>query len=725
MIFSARNLTERTVAPCLPWEFVQTADITLQIRHDKEDRQYWYQTQETRHSFYTTIEAANPNQRASREDNPPKALHGIVADFDIKLEEAKIDEAVAAMPLKPSWVERSLGGNARLVWLFPKPLPVESYDFCVALLQASQAWLKMDLLAGLDGPALSDPARLFCNGCVWRETGHGPINEAALQAFFVETGKKFRFVSGDGVEIPLDRIEKGLREKFPHFCWPSDFVPESSGPSFWIPASQSSNSAILKPDGFFSFSAHAEKPFYSWADILGTEFVKEFIVASISKATDDLWFDGKKFYRRKSGQYVGLEMAELQNFLEVDCGLTQKSGRIKSALSHIYNNSHVDSAGPFIFRPSGLITYQGKRKLNTASAQVTPPATGTQAWGPLGNFPFLSRLLENIFTSEFQRDHFLSWFSYFYTSGLNSAPMPGQVIVAMGGVAVGKTLVSREVVGRAVGGYCDASGYLIRAEAFNAHMFEAALWVLDDETVSDSPTAAQNVQIALKKAAANSSFMSNRKFQQQGMVAWEGRVFATTNLDHVSSRLLGPLADSTADKISLYRCQSIAKFKFPSRTETEKLISAELPYLLRFLTDYEFPEHVERDTRFGIKAHHEESLVSQAHQTSKSAPFREILIEALEEFFKDNPEAVEWRGTVSRLIMQIHMNPMREHVVRTLRLEAVSRYLEAIEKDGTLHCCTEQGALNTRTWIFRRFGDVPPQVETPEVAPQQPSIFDK
>lgn len=210
------------------------------------------------------------------------------------------------------------------------------------------------------------------------------------------------------------------------------------------------------------------------------------------------------------------------------------------------------------------------------------------------------------------------------------------------------------------------------------------------------------------------------------MVAWEGRVFATTNLDHVSSRLLGPLADSTADKISLYRCQSIAKFKFPSRMETENLISTELPYLLRFITDYEYPEHVERDTRFGIKAHHEESLVSQAHQTSKSAPFREILIEALEEFFKDNPEAPDWRGTVSRLIMQIHVNPMREHVVRTLRLEAVSRYLEAIEKDGTLRCRTEMGALNTRTWVFDRFGDkAPPQVAPQPELLQLPSIFDK
>src|SRR5687767_7286276 len=81
-IFAAANLTERSLVPVTPWEFKPTEELTAQIRHDKETRQEWYQNVRTRHQFYTLIESANPNQRVSREDNPPRLVHGIAADYD-------------------------------------------------------------------------------------------------------------------------------------------------------------------------------------------------------------------------------------------------------------------------------------------------------------------------------------------------------------------------------------------------------------------------------------------------------------------------------------------------------------------------------------------------------------------------------------------------------------------------------------------------------------------
>lgn len=723
--FGLRNLTEKAVAPVVPWEFRALEQITQQIRHDKEERQNWYQSVSTRHQFYSTIEASNPNQRASREDNPPRQLHGIAADYDMKLADDIIDAGIAAMAIKPAWVECSLGGNARLVWEFPRPLAVDSYDFCVALLQAAVKWLSMDLLAGLDEPAVSDPTRLLCNGCEWRQTGHGAVSEAALQNFFIETGRSYRFIAEEGIEIPLDQVEKALRAKFPNFCWPAGFALESPGPSFWVSGSQSSNSAILKPDGFFTFSAHAEKPFYSWADLLGADFVKEFTTAAIAKATTDIWYDGRKFWRKKKGTYTAMEMSEMANYMKVTCGISAKGGKLEQALGHIYEESYVENAAPYLFRPPGLLIYQGRRRLNTAVNEVMKPATDAQTWGPSGNSPFLSLLLDNIFTSEIQRDHFLAWFKYFYESGLNGQPMPGPVIFFMGGVCTGKTFISREVVGRAVGGFVDAASYVIRGAEFNSHLFEFPLWALDDDTIADSPQAAANVQAMLKKSVANNSFLSNKKFQNAGMVEWMGRVLATTNTDYISSRMLGPLDNSSLDKISVFRCQKTSQIKFPSRAEMERLVSVELPFLLRWLTDHTPPEYVKRDTRFGYCSWHEPTLMDQAAQTGKSAPFKEILIHSLTEYFQTMPDAVDWRGTVSQLLMQMHLNPMHECVIRTLRLEQVSRYLENIEKDGALQCRAEKGPLNTRIWIFPRLDIAPATPPAPELAPQQPSIFDK
>lgn len=722
MIFAAQNLTEQTLAPSEPWNFTLTEALSAEIRTNKEARQQWYRTADTRHNFYSLVEAANPNQRTTKNDNPPKFLHGIVADYDVDIKPEVLEAGLAAMRIKPAWVETSLGGNWRLIWLFPRPLPVESYEFATALLRGSRSWLQMDLLPGLDGPALEDPARCFCNGCCWRETGHGSISDNELQAFFVETGRAFNFVANDGIEIPLDKVEQALTKKYPGFRWPGPFEPESSGPSFWVAGSQSTNSAILKRDGFFTFSAHASKPFFSFEDLLGAEFVKEFTTVALAKATSDIWHDGKKFYRKKKGYYVGMEMAELANYLKTTCGV--KGSKLEQALNHIYSENFVDGVGPFIFRPSGLIEFQGKRKLNTADVEVMKPASGSQTWGAAGSFPFLSSLLDNIFTSEIQRDHFLAWFKYFYESGLNQTPLPGQVLFLAGGIKTGKTLTSREIVGRSVGGYVDAAGYLVKGESFNSHAFEKALWALDDETISDSPQAAANVQAALKKATANSSHLSNKKFQSATMLEWMGRIIITTNLDYTSSRMIGKLDNSSRDKISLFRCQPVSKIEFPSRPETIKLINSELACLLKWLVDWTPPDYVERDNRFGYASHQEASLTDQAHQTSRSAPFQEVLLEALEEYFSDNKAAKEWRGTTSRVIMLLHANPLREAVIKTLRLESVARYLEAVEKDGFLGCRAEPGPCGTRIWIFNRLSslDLP---AAPTLGPAGSSIFDK
>lgn len=720
MFFAASNLTEQSLAPSEPWLFEPTEQLTELIRTDKAARQEFYRDKRTSHNFYSLVEPSNPNQRTTKKDNPPRRLHGIVVDYDMTYDADLVATAIEKMRLKPVWLEISLSGNYRLVWTFSKPIAVESYEFCVALLQASQDWLQLSLLPGVDGPALGSPEKLYCNGCNWTPISSEPINEAAVQAFFVKTGAAYRFQAGDGVEIPLDVVEKALREKYPSFSWPGPFELESKGASFWIPGSTSPMSAILKPEGFFTFAAHAEKPFYRWADLLDAEFVKVFEERSVAKATLDIWHDGKKFWRQKRGVYVGMEMAETINYLQVQAGV--KGPKLATALNHIYNECHVDSVGPFLFQPTGLLEYQGLRKLNTADVKVRQPAARTQAWGPQGNFPFLSELFDSLFTSELQRDWFLAWFAYFYRGGLEFEPAPGQAVFLMGGVGVGKSFVSREVVGRAVGGYVDASGYLCRTESFNSHLFSHALWAVDDETISPSPHAAASVQAALKKAVANSSFLNNRKFQVAGMLEWMGRIILTANLDFSSSRLLGPLDPSTRDKVSILRCTAVSSIKFPSRPEMRKLVETELQFFLRWLVDYEAPETVIRDSRFGVRAHHETTLTDQAAQTSRAAPFKEILVMALERWFSDNPTAPQWRGTMSQLVMLIHADPRHELVIRTLRLEAVSRYLEAIETDGALQVSVETGNLNTRVWVFQRFAS---GLTNAEPVPQGVSIFNK
>ncbi len=735
MILATDSLLTQSVAVCQPWEFVAPMEPGLQVRHDKQTRQDWYRSTSTKWNFYTGIEASNPNQRITKKDNPPRLLHAFCADFDVKIPQARMHEAVEAMLYKPQWIETSLGIKKRLIWILPNPIRLEGYEHCEFLLQKAIEWLSLNTLPGLDEGAFTDPTRLLCNGADWEATNKPIIPERALQAFIVGVGREFRFKPvGDAQEIPLDLIEKEIVKKFPNFSWPGDFCLESQGPSFWIPGSTSAMSAIVKKDGMFTFSDHADKPFHSWADILGPSFFKDFNETSITAATQDIYYDTKNFWRKKKGVYTPAGMTEIQNYFKVQCRLSSKPGKsgssqVDTALDHIYNDNMITGAAPFIFRPTGIMQYTGKTVLNTYIHRVMAPAEGKQVWGTAGNFPFLSLWLDNLFDPVSQLTHFLAWFKYYYTCAHTMSPQPGQNLFLMGGTGTGKTAMSRLVVGRAVGGFVDASDHLINGNQFNSEVYEAPLWCSDDDTSGESQSTHARFQAIWKKSAANQQFKYHKKYEVPLTIDWQGRIICTTNMDFVSSRMVGSMDNSVIDKTSLFRCVSESRFIFPARADMVAIIERELPYFLRWLLDWAPPEiegggpyhinengivtHVARDVRFGYRSFQEASLLDMAHQTSRASAFKELLIASLRVFFESDKSAAEWRGTSTELIQLLHNNPLNESIIRSLRLEQTPRYLEFIHREGILKCAVETGEMKTRIWVFKRFEKA--QSVTPEL----------
>lgn len=717
-LFATDSLVSKTVAPCEPWAFAAPYEPGANIRNIKQDRQDWYRHVNTRWNFYTGLEASNPNQRVSKTDNPPKNLHAFCADYDVKIPMERILEVVKLMDIKPQWIETSLGYKARLIWILPRSILVDNYDYCVFLLQKAIKWLRLELLPGFDEGAFTDPTRLLCNGAEWRPTDAPKMSEVDLQAFVVEMGREFRFIpTGDGTEIPLDIVEKAIKDKFPTFSWPGDFAVESQGPSFWVEGSTSAMSAIVKKDGMFTFSDHADKPFYSWGDILGSDFVKDFTKTAIAVATKDIYWDQKNFWRKKNGYFANVGIGELQNYFKVQCRLSSKPGKdgqsqVDKALDHIYNANAITGAGPFLFRPCGVIEYMSRPVLNTYVARAVIPSSDTQKWGPDGNFPFLSFLFDNLFEPAIQKEYFLAWWKHFYVAAHTYTPMPGQNLYLMGGASVGKTMTNRAIIGRSVGGFVDASDFLIGGAQFNSENYDQPLWCIDDEAMGESAQAQARFHAIWKKTAANQQFKFHKKFEIPLTIEWMGRIVCTTNMDYVSSRMLGPMDNTSMDKTSIFKCVPESRVVFPNRYEMEKIISRELPYLLRWLLDWNPPDYVERDTRFGYRSFHESTLLDQALQGSKSTPFKELLIEALAFYFESDKQAVEWRGTVTQLLRMVQSNPQNDLIMKTLRLEQTSRYLEMIQREGILQTSVEPGAMKTRVWVFKRFGDKPTSPES-------------
>lgn len=722
-LFTLENVMEPAGKLGTPWEFSFPYDsISLTIRKDKNARQSWLKNRDTKHLFYSGFLGHNELTRVNKE-NPPNKIVAMAADYDCVLTDERLKEVIAEMPVKPAFIETSLGNHRRLVWTLEAPVYVASKEFAMLFMQRAKKWLRLDLLPMLDEPAWEDPARLLCCGDKWAPTGHGPIPPDAMQHFFFECGKAFSFNSSDDVNIGLDIVEAELRKQYPSFNWPGDFTLGSQGPSFWVKDSISPSSALVKPDGMFTWAGHADKPFYTWSDLLGKEFVQDFKQTSIAKATADIWFDGLRYHRKGlEGWYRSMTKDGLQTFLQNYAGVSNKpdqTGRspLLQCVGHIEQFQSVAGAAPHIPLAPGVITFQGKRCLNTYNCKPIEPVVGTAHWGPGGEFPFTSFFYDTLFFPRLQKDFYLAWFKYFYQGVLERICRPGCMVILMGPPGCGKSLSNRHYVGVSVGGFVDASAFLIGGSQFNAESFDVPMMCLDD----DSPTATQfgsgQTHMTIKKLLANDMVTYHRKYEMPSSIKYGGRIGGTANLDAASARLIGPADDSVRDRISFFRCSTMyldpdlrtphpekGGFVFPERGDMERRMDAERPYFLRWLVDWKVPDHVPEDKeRWGYRVYHEPSLIELADQTSPAAPFKEVIFSTLGDYFRMNGEAAFWRGTSNDLLQLISQDPRNFAASRSLAPEKVNRMMEILSKENALNCHYETDPLTKlRMWVFRR-----------------------
>lgn len=706
------NLVSKNLKSGCPWDFVPTETISDDIRHKLTVRQAFYQNPNTRHSFYTFTEGASNVRRVTQDkgENPPRLLRGVVADYDLKLTDDEITAGIAAMgDRKPTRWETSLGGKFRLVWEFAAPLRVLNASFAVSALKHLREWLPLDKLPGLDEPAFIDPAKHYANGCIWRKLDNAPIAEDTINGLFVKVARDFAFRGAEaGPEIPYPVVFTALKEKFPTLQWPTEFVLNSQGPSFWVSGSTSTMSAIVKDTGMMTFAGHADRSFYSWRDLLGQDFVEKYELQTLSDATKDTFYDGKQYWRKlPSGLYEGETFEEVRQFLKIDCGVPAKTvggepSQLDRCLQHIRNYNRVAGAAPYVFRTPGLLALPGGAPfLNTWRSNVIQPVAGKVTWT---DAPFLSAWLPRLFVTPEQLEWVLSWMAYAYRGILDKSPVPGHALFVSGGVGIGKSLWSRYGVGGLFGGFQDAASYLMGDDNFNSELFEVGLWCLDDETPTGDERMRRRFANMVKKVAANSEFRSNKKFCAATKVEWIGRLVVTLNFDQTSNRTLMDPEASVMDKVGLLRAaDSFTDFAFPRRAEILRLLATELPVLGKMLADWEIPAHIVGDSRYGIKPMHDKTMVDQASQSSPASAFYELVSDWRKMFFEAEGAKKEcWEGTTTQLIRSMKADPTLGELMGKYTPESIGRLLSSLRAMKVLRMDAQTTGAGIRTWKIYR-----------------------
>lgn len=723
----------------LPWQFIGLSTVPPDAFTNKALRDSWINTPETSYHVYTLFEGTQKTlrlrgARTGEDENPPLVMHGLAIDYDTAM---SVEQVLKALPMMgempPTWFEQTLSGNGRLIWQFSEPLRLPSRRFAIKLIEKLDALIPFRKLAGIDEGCLKAPERYFTNGGRWTCISRRKVPAALLRGFVLKFSEKFDWLQREfGKAANLEDIKEECQKRYPRFHeWEGDFTLGSQGPSFWVDGSTSPKSAIVRETGMHTFSAHAGKAFYSWAEIVGAEFVENTESIRLGKAVDGVYFDGRSFIVKDgSGRYAFHTKDNMRLLLQVTRGLKANAPRgetseIDRALAHVLQHGVVEGAGPCAFYPKGVFNYGGRRILNTHQIEVMQPAPEASVWGPAGKFPFLSNFFDTFFLPvEPQKDRFLAWFQYHYRACHARKPLSGHGVFIAGPVGCGKTFLNRGILGLSLGGFAEANSYLISSDNFNSELFEYALWCIDDGSVASSDKIHQLFSENVKRTVANRDHRCNEKFRKAFQTPWQGRIVVTLNPDPDSLRLIPNVDVSILEKLMLFLAGE-RKVQFRSQDEMENLLARELPYFLCWLLDWTPPAHCYEgaDVRFGLAPYAEPSLLQSANLSSGKSVFVEILTRWLTEYFTEQaPHADRWEGTATELRMAMVTNPAYVEMLRNYRPDSLPRML-VTAMNKKLFKMEVVDDENSRTFIIHRddrFGSLkrspvasslPPQTE--------------
>lgn len=647
----------------MPWEFDLDAAVKAYGKEriaalaNKKARAVFMTDPETVWHIYSLAEPLNPNQRANKKDNPVVKIHGLVIDFDAKLSAECIDRA-DELRLPPSWVEETLSGNYRMLWLFEKPANVINSAHGQRFLSLLGRHLKVKSIGpGLD-QASYKPEQSWTNGGRWDQMTGKPLPADLTDGFLIRALKGLMLSDPDAPpSANFPAIAEALKERYPRFGeWEEEFVEGSQGPSFWVDGSKTAKSAVVKAEGMFTFSETASKAFFSWAELLGRDVADGLVSRQMSEATKNIFYDGMRYFTQDAaGIYYPYPVDPLSRMLRIQHRLDARRNaegysQVEEAFHYAETINRVAVAGTLVpFRP-GAITFKNEKYLNTWVPLYTKPVEqDVTEWGD--GFPILGAHLAHFFDEE-QLRKFLQWLAVFYNSVLNCKPCKGQALFLMGGTGIGKGLLSY-IVEVLVGGGTRAEELIAGTDTFGGECYAKPLMRIDDMAAHTGKNALIKFTEKVKGHVANDMHRFHVKHQMAGTIPWFGRIMVTLNDDQHSMNSLPDFAASVEDKISLFYGnpeKSDWIKQLVGLEERQAVIRKEAPYIARFLLNYleDIPLE-DRDDRYGVKVYHYPRLRAEVDEDKSSSSLYDVLAAYFHSWFEGNQTDKEWKGKAHEL----------------------------------------------------------------------------
>jgi len=689
MLYAIKNLSSNKTEPSEPWNIKTVAPPKPQWAHRDLD-----------HCFYSGFEGVMSGIRIDK-SNPAMRLHWIVADYDGQIDQSMCDNVLnRTIDFRPQYICRTISGGVRLLWRLETPFPLQCNDLTIRLMQHVRKKLGLfKVMIGLDTPAFDNPCQYCEAGTNWDRLSSDVIPPAYMTQWAIESSDKYDWKTF-GPDIALETLEEEVHRQFPG-RWDGPFEYGARGIRFWDQSADNESAAVVRDSGMQCFTGHLA--FVPWLSILGGAFVRKFEADRIGGAVAEIFFDGRDYWwQRSNNEWVSCNKSDISLHLKVSNGLSASIPRdancseVERALFSIQQQQYISCAAPLIHRSKGIVHLNGLRVLNTSTVKLLQPADldpqgrdgspshppesvpslapegGAGApstlisdlcpltsdlcsdsttpilhysdlCNPASRFPWLYSYFSTLFDPTEQLDYFYAWLRRWYKSALGNRMLPGQASFFAGAPNTGKTLLSTLILSRIFGGHTDASSFLSGDDNFNSHLFQSAVWAVDDVVPLTDRKSHMKFSALIKKMAANRTFSVREKFKVDKTIEWNGRVVVTCNTDPESIRILPDVDLSNRDKINLFKVADRDTFTFPKNAA--EIIQAELPFFLRWLLDWQPPDHVLGDSRYGVRTYCVASLFEAARHSSSAYSFLEVLLK----FFEGQMSDV-WTGSATELL---------------------------------------------------------------------------
>ena len=329
-----------------------------------------------------------------------------------------------------------------------------------------------------------------------------------------------------------------------------------------------------------------------------------------------------------------------------------KKEEYEEFFAEIYRKHVIDCVTPIGGKQKGLHNIGGKRVLVPTEQRRIKPEKG--------DWQITRKYLLGMFGEE-QLEWYLGWLKTWLDGYYSYRNTIGQVLIAIGDTASGKTLL-KEIHNHIFDGGGQPLKYMTGGTGFNGELCSRCSLYIDDKLNDLGAKGKKKLKAECKEMAVAGEMRFEFKNQTAFTASPCFRLLICCNYTEDSVSVIPDIDESTKNKISIVHC-SRKEMPMPAGNAKEreafwKKLESEMPaFIHHVLNEHEISEEMsdKEEGRMGVRGYHNDQSMNYVESYSNDGSRLLAIVECLRKK-GGGPSEDKWRGSAGALseLLKIH-----------------------------------------------------------------------